>query len=81
MTPGLFDTQTCRRIVGDERARVIEANARRSADSGEQLVRPESCAKTYWDGVQEESEWRVACAAYTARAARITRKLASEAKS
>ena len=79
MTPGSFDTATCRGIVGDGRARYIESKAREAAENGVPLVRPNSQSRTYWEGVQEEAEWRVACAAYSARMARIERKIAAGA--
>lgn len=74
MTPGSFDPKTCRAMVGDARARAIESDARQLADSGGILTRSPSTARTYWDGVQEEAEWRVARAAYQARTERIARK-------
>ena len=78
MTPGSFDTSTCRALIGDARARVLEADARSTADRGAELARADFSAGTYWDGVREEAEWRVARAAYEARVARIARKKAAE---
>ena len=80
MTPGSFDTATCRSIVGDGVARAIESRAREAAENGVPLVRSNSQARTYWEGVQEEAEWIVACAAYKARMARIERKRAAGAE-
>ena len=64
MTPGSFDPTTCRAIVGDERARALEARARADADSADlgepgAAYRPPAAGEgTYWDQVRSESEIR-----------------------
>lgn len=78
MTPGSFDPDTCRSVVGDARARDLEADARATAESGAPLVRPPSSATSYWGAVQEEMEWRVRVQAHAKRTERIARKAAAD---
>lgn len=51
MTPGSFDHETSREIVGDAFARDLEAKARNDADAGT-YDPPETKYGTYWDEVQ-----------------------------
>lgn len=53
MTPRSFDQETCREMVGDERARAIEAKAREDADSG-RYSPPAKAATSYWGQCQED---------------------------
>lgn len=80
MTPGSFDQTTCRAIVGDERARALEARARADADSADlgepgAAYRPPAAEKgTYWDQVRSESEIRTYWHAFHTRIERRRRK-------
>lgn len=81
MTPMSFDPATCRALVGDTRARVIEQQARQHADSAD-LGSPDTGfhppptgpARTYWGEVQASAESLVYAAAYRQRIARRQRK-------
>ena len=75
MSPGSFDAETAREIVGDSRARVIESEARADADAG--VFKPLgqwSGAATYWAHVQAEMERVVYTAQHAKRLERIKRK-------
>lgn len=82
MTPLSFDDVTCRSIVGDEQARLIEQAALSDADSAD-LSDPassfcfsrDSSGRTYWDGVVESARFIVYNAAFRRRIARRQRKL------
>lgn len=74
MTPQSFDPITCRHLIGDARARILEAQARELADNNQPLGRGPDLSTSYWGAVQEEAEWRVMCEAYGKRMARIERK-------
>lgn len=80
MTPGSFDPTTCRAIVGDERARALEARARADADSADlgepgAAYRPPAAGEwTYWDQVRSESEIRTYWHAFHTRIERRRRK-------
>ena len=75
MTPGSFDAETAREIVGDARARAIEAAARADADSGAfNLPHRRQASQTYWDGVYAEMERVVYTAQHAKRLERIKRK-------
>lgn len=74
MTPRSFDSETCRELVGDERARQIEAQGRSKAEQGIELVRPPTSAITYWGMVQEDAAFIVECDAYRKRKDRMARK-------
>lgn len=83
MTPGSFDPTTCRAIVGDERARALEARARADADSADlgepgAAYRPPAAGEgTYWDQVHSESEIRTYWHAFHTRIERRRRKVHS----
>lgn len=80
MTPRSFDPITCRSIVGDERARLLEARAREDADSADldepgAAYRPPAAGEgTYWDQVRSESEIRTYWQAFQKRIERRRRK-------
>ena len=75
MTPGSFNAETAREIVGDARARAIEAEARADADSGAfNLPNRHHAGQTYWDGVDAEMERVVYAAQHAKRLERIKRK-------
>ena len=80
MTPGSFDPTTCRAIVGDECARVLEARARADADSADldepgAAYRPPAAGEgTYWGQVRSESEIRTYWHAFRTRIERRRRK-------
>lgn len=79
MSPGSFDEKTCRALVGDERARVIEAAARSQADKGEDWTPPAARpGVTYWDGVASSAESILSAMAYRKRKDRIARKSAAK---
>ena len=71
MTPGSFDIDTAKEVVGDERMRPI-VFARIDADAGK-YDPPLSAASTYWGGVQDEMASRVYVDAHAKRQARIQR--------
>ena len=76
MKPQSFDEATCREIVGDARARVLEAEGRAWADAGAAAPPPPTTG-TYWDQVRQEAEHRVRLAAYEKRRARLQRMAAA----
>lgn len=84
MTPGQFDAATCRELLGDQRARVVEASARSHAEAsdinspGEAYSPPRTPAgATYWDGVVAEAERITYHQAFQRRIERMRRKQAS----
>lgn len=80
MTPGSFDPVTCRALVGDERARTLEAKARADADSAEldapenAYRPPETHDETYWGQVIGECALRTYMHAFYTRIERRRRK-------
>ena len=62
-------------MVGDERARIIEAKARADADTGT-YAPPEGDSKTYWGQAQDEFARRVYIDQHHKRTERIARKAA-----
>jgi hypothetical protein len=77
MTPRSFDPQTSREMVGDERARTIEAKARQDADSGIYSPPEPSGFVTYWGQAQDEFARAVYAAQWGKRKARNERKAAA----
>lgn len=73
MTPLGFDPKTAREVVGDSRARVIEAKARSDADA-KAYDFPIGGYETYWDGVVVSMEMVVYREQYAKRMARNERK-------
>lgn len=73
MTPKSFDPTTSREMVGDDRARVIEAKARADADAG-RYEPPEASGSTYWARCQDEFATFVYIDQHRRRAARNARK-------
>jgi hypothetical protein len=81
MTPGQFDAATCRELLGDQRARIVEASARGHADAadinnpGEAYSPPRIPAgTTYWDGIVAEAERITYYQAFQRRLERMRRK-------
>ena len=73
MTPGAFDPETAREVIGDERARDIEAKARKDADSST-FDPPSTSVDIYWSSVQKEMESVLYCQQYVKRHFRNQRK-------
>jgi len=76
MTPNSFDIETCKEVTGDDRCRVIEADARTAVDTGrcepsEGILFPN--ATTYWGKVSSDMEYIVWCSAYRKRLERVER--------
>lgn len=76
MKPGSFDQETAREMVGDERARVIEAKARVDADEGNYSPPEQPAARTYMDGVNAGMERVVYRTQFNKRVERNKRKAA-----
>lgn len=74
MTPKSFDPETARHMVGDERARNIEARARADADNGKPEVLEQLNPLTYWAQVQHAFERVVYDTQYQRRVQRNQRK-------
>ncbi len=80
MTPGAFDAVTSRELVGDARARQIEAQAREHADTadlddpGAAYSAPRTASKTYWDEVRANADQATYYAAFQRRIERRKRK-------
>lgn len=77
MTPGSFDAETSREMVGHERALVIEAKARVDADKGT-FDPPAMTEGSYWSRCQGEFDFAVYKAQYDKRiekAARATEEV------
>ncbi len=80
ITPGSFDLETSREIVGDEVSREIEEAARRDADKETKIGEnkyfnpPDFLVKTYWDSCEKEFIFRVYCSQYQKRYERRIRK-------
>lgn len=82
-TPGSFDPDTCRHYLGDERCRVIEADAREAAESfrdrwavwrdwpTEGLIRPDTHSNMGW--VKFKMEVHVWMNAFNKRKNRLDR--------
>lgn len=77
MTPGSFDPQTAREVVGDAVAREIESGARSDADRGAYSP-PKWLAQTYWDRVRASMAEVVYREQFSKRSARNARKAASD---
>lgn len=73
ITPGSFDHDTAREMVGDAHARVIEAKARNDADSAN-FDPPKLEGATYFAQVQAQMRIVVYTTQYHKRAARNERK-------
>lgn len=74
MTPGSFDPTTAREMVGDQRAREIEAKARRDADEGVFTPpAPAAALGTYWAACQETFERVVYAEQHARRLKRLAR--------
>lgn len=73
MKPHSFDPKTAREVVGDSRARVIEAKARSDADA-KAYDFPIGDYETYWGGVIVSMEMVVYREQYAKRMARNERK-------
>lgn len=54
MTPGSFDIDTAKEMLGNERMRSVETKARTDADGGTDAYAPPKCAGSdpYWIQVQ-----------------------------
>ena len=74
MKAGSFDLDTCKEVVGDERCRTIESDARAAADTGrvEPLFKIPG-GEEYFAKVQREMEKIIWLMAYQKRAERIRR--------
>lgn len=72
MTPGSFDIDTCKEVVGDARMRIIESKARADADAGVKASPPEE-SNHYWDRVRTQMEWVVYTTTHQKRLERIQR--------
>ncbi len=79
LNPKSFDPETSREVIGDERARAIEAKARADADKGVEAFAPPPYTetRTYWGGCREEFARRVYLAQFTKRLQRNERKSTS----
>lgn len=75
MTPGSFDPTTCREMVGDERARVIEAQARADADANTYAPPTSGEKLSYWAECQLEFQRRVYINQHQRRLERNARKV------
>lgn len=73
MTPGSFDPETSREMVGHDRALGIEKKARNDADKGIFDPPPKAIAKTYWDSCQNDFQYVTYCAQYEKRIAKRER--------
>jgi hypothetical protein len=81
MTPGGFDPVTCRELIGDQRARIVEASARAHADAadienpGASYRPPTALAdSSYWTGVISEAERILYFSTFQRRLERMRRK-------
>ena len=80
MTPGGFDAITSRELVGDQRARAIEAQAREHADAADldnpeaAYAPPSSTGATYWDEVRSHADLVTYATAYSRRLERRRRQ-------
>ena len=81
MTPKSFDIATSRHMVGDERARKIESDARMHADAAEldspgaaYSPPPAEQGRSYWEGTQGEFARQVYHHAFQKRIERRMRK-------
>lgn len=77
MKPGSFDPATCRELVGDERARSIEAKARADADAG--ILQGPSSGGSYWDEVKHWAEYTTYLTQHKKRTERNARKAVNPA--
>lgn len=73
MTPLSFDLTTSRAMVGDERARIIEAKARADADA-EVCDPPAVTQGSYWHQRQSDFEYILYLETHHRRLARNERK-------
>lgn len=71
MTPNSFDIDTCKEVVGDERMRAIEAQARQNADNG--ILEKFQPAEAYWDKVRSIMEYVIYTTAHKKRMERVAR--------
>ena len=78
MNPGSFDIETCRKVVGDERVRVIESMARELADQGLPLPPDKPQVATYWGQSKEWMERIIAVHTHHHRIERLARKKQQE---
>lgn len=77
--PGSFDTETARHMLGDERARAIEAKAREDAGAGLWLA-PECVGGSYLDGIRNAFERSVYANQWGRRDERNKRKASAASK-
>ena len=73
MTPGSFDPDTCRELVGDARVRKLEAAGRAAADADGPAPERKPESGSYWGKVQDEAAYRIELAAYHKRMERRLR--------
>lgn len=75
MTPGSFDTDTCREALGDEAIRGLVSLGNEAAERGDELppivVAPADC--TYWDSMMWGFKQTVVDAAFARRKLRLER--------
>ena len=71
MTPKSFDIDTCKEVVGDERMRVIEAEARQDADND--ITEKFQPAEGYWEKVKSIMEYVIYTTAHKKRMERVAR--------
>jgi len=75
MTPGKFDIDTAREMLGDDLARNIESKAREDADGGvNSYSPPDMPCNTYWDSVMLEMRKAVYLSQFHRRILRNRRK-------
>ena len=77
ITPGSFDIETCKTIVGDDRCRILESSAREHAGKGLLPVSDEdnifTKGSSYWDKAQLTMQYTVWIEAYIKRNERLVR--------
>jgi hypothetical protein len=87
MTPGSFDAETSREMVGDERARKLEEKARTDADDKRYDPPLGIVGSTYWSNCMTEfarvtyiTQWRKRTERNQRKAANLASKDEKEAK-